>query len=70
MEDLVIAKIDVSRPAGRKIIRELERKKSVELEYPMPAGKTIPLRTAIENGYDRLSRHYGVDMKELSKIKL
>jgi len=33
----VTAKIDISTPAGRKIVRELEKhKKLVKVTYPMP----------------------------------
>lgn len=32
----VIARIDISRPSGRKLVRELEKKRVVELEYPVP----------------------------------
>jgi hypothetical protein len=34
MNNQVIARIDISTPAGRKIARELRGKKSVQLEYP------------------------------------
>jgi hypothetical protein len=31
------AQIDIARPAGRKLVRELETKKFVKMEYPIPA---------------------------------
>lgn len=32
----VIAIIDISRPSGRKIARELQNKRAVKLESPLP----------------------------------
>ncbi len=34
----VIARIDISTPSGRKIVRELENKKAVKIEYPLHEG--------------------------------
>jgi hypothetical protein len=36
MSNKVIATIDISRPSGRKIQRELQNKSVVKLEYPKP----------------------------------
>ncbi|MDR0421427.1 MAG: hypothetical protein LBH72_00240 [Proteiniphilum sp.] len=36
----VMASIDISRPSGRKIVRELQNKKAVKLEYPLPEEDT------------------------------
>jgi hypothetical protein len=71
MENLVIAKIDVSRPSGRKIIRELEGKKSVELEDPMPddiaaaiAGrKTYTIEDVFERIEKKMNAFYGTNIK-------
>ncbi|GAB6011752.1 hypothetical protein [Viscerimonas tarda] len=73
--NIVTARIDVSKPEGRQIVRELESKKSVELDYPMPdelaeaiAGeRTYTMEEAFGALLDRLSIHYGVDMHKLSK---
>jgi CTP-dependent riboflavin kinase len=54
----VIATIDVSRPSGQKIVRDLQNKKAVTLEYPLPEGKTVTLEEAYEKGLDRLSEHF------------
>ena len=35
MNATVIAHIDISRPSGRKIVREIENKRAVKMEYPM-----------------------------------
>lgn len=63
---MVIATIDVSRPAGRKIVRELQNKRTVTLEYP--------LLEEIENAHtheevfsellEDLSEDYDVDMRK------
>jgi hypothetical protein len=65
MNNKVIATIDISRPSGRKILRELQNKRAVTLEYPIPGGKTYTLEDVYEKGLDKLSVHYGVDMRRL-----
>ncbi|MDR1402412.1 MAG: hypothetical protein LBJ60_01740 [Tannerellaceae bacterium] len=66
METIVTARIDVSKPAGRKIARELENKKYVELEYPMIGGISEKNSHKVIFGrfLDRLSEHYNYDMHE------
>ncbi|MDR1811102.1 MAG: hypothetical protein LBR34_12010 [Prevotella sp.] len=68
METNVIATIDVSRPAGRKLVRELESKRCVKLDYPLPdeiAGKRTYTSEEVWGPLlDRLSEHYGVNMRE------
>ena len=65
----VVARIDVSRPAGRRIVRELEGKRVVRIEYPLPikttSEKWYDWDEVRENGINHLSSHYGVDMKVL-----
>lgn len=66
----VIARIDTSIPAGRKIVRELEAKrKGVKLEYPLPdviAGqKTYTVEESFDRCCDILSQNYGVDVRKL-----
>jgi len=65
MNNKVIATIDISRPSGRKILRELQNKSAVKLEYPIPEVKTYTLEDVYERGLDKLSVHYGVDMRRL-----
>lgn len=65
----VIATIDISRPSGRKIVRELQNKRAVKLEYPLPEGKTYTLEEVYEKGLDKLSEHYGVDMRQLKSLE-
>lgn len=67
----VTARINVETPAGRKIVRELEKhRKLVEIDYPLPDVKTCSVNEAYERGLSQLSEHYGVDMRKLkSKLK-
>ncbi|NDV45544.1 hypothetical protein D0T49_00560 [Paludibacter sp. 221] len=64
MNNEVIAHIDISTPAGRKIVRELEKhKKNVKIEYPLPpeiSGKTYSEDEVWEMVENRMSEHYGV----------
>jgi hypothetical protein len=66
----VIATIDVSRPAGRKLVRELEGKRCVELDYPI----TAEMETAIANENNshvtvwkniekKFNEHYGTNIR-------
>ncbi len=72
----VTVKIDVSSPIGRRLLRDLEKhKKVVEIQSEMPVGvdglplKTSTVKEVYERGLDKLSEHYGVDMRKL-KSKL
>jgi hypothetical protein len=71
MNNQVIARIDISTPAGRKIARELRGKKSVQLEYP-PLVEGVQedshdWEDAYEAGLDKLSALYATDMRALAK---
>jgi hypothetical protein len=64
----VIARIDVSTPTGRKIVRELENhKKTVKLEHPLPAKiagqKTYTLEDARLMMEKKLNDYYGTNFK-------
>ncbi|HRZ97059.1 MAG TPA: hypothetical protein P5084_05845 [Paludibacter sp.] len=68
----VIARINVETPAGRKIVRELEKhKKLVQIEHELPLcadglqRETIPSEQVFEEMWDKLSELYGVDMRKL-----
>jgi hypothetical protein len=69
----IIAHIDISRPSGRKIVREIEKKRAVTIEYPLPQDTTNSVNDweeVYEKGLDMLSAHYDVDMRALkSKLK-
>ena len=66
MNNKVTAIIDISRPAGRKIVRELQNKKTATLEYPQPNGiENAPSHEEVFSKLlDDLSEDYGHDMKE------
>jgi len=68
----VTAHIDISTAKGRKIVRELEKnKKIVVVDNPLPVGEDgLPIKTyspeEVENlVWDKLSDHYGVDVRKL-----
>jgi len=68
----VIAKIDISSPTGRKIVRELEKhKRVVEIIYPDPIAQdevieeTITIEEAEEYLWNKLEKSYGVDLRTL-----
>ena len=66
MNNKVTAIIDISRPAGRKIVRELQNKKTVTLEYPRPEGiDDAPSHEEVFSKLlDDLSEDYDHNMKE------
>jgi hypothetical protein len=70
MNNKVIATIDVSRPAGRKIVRELLNKRTVTIQYPLPEGiENAPTHEEVFSKLlDDLSEDYGVDMKKQFKF--
>jgi hypothetical protein len=62
------AKIDISTPAGRKIVKELEKhKKLVKITYPLPVGEdgiteeTFSVDEVFAELDKKLKNHYGVD---------
>lgn len=67
MNNKVIATIDVSRPAGRKIVRELQKKRTVTLEYPTPTGLEEQEWHTVEEVFSevekKLNAHYGTNHK-------
>jgi hypothetical protein len=63
----VTAKINISTPAGRKIVRELEKhKKLVKITYPISLGEdgkteqTYSVEEVFEELDTKLKKHYGV----------
>ena len=69
---IVIAKIDISTPTGRKIVRELEKhKRVVQMIYPEPnplekvIEETITLEEAEEYLWNKLEESYGVELRTL-----
>jgi hypothetical protein len=66
----VTAFINVETPAGRKIVRDLEKhRKLVKIEYPQvdtfDGEKTYTVDEVFDECYDILSDHYGVDVRKL-----
>jgi hypothetical protein len=65
----VTAYIDISKPVGRKLVRELENhSKIVKLNYPEPDSVLVSGYTLEESynlGINKLSELYGVDFREL-----
>ena len=61
------AQIDIARPAGRKLVRELETKKFVKMDYPLPpeiAGQKWFTHDEVFDMVDEiLTEHYGVPIK-------
>ena len=66
---IVTANIDVSRPTGRRIVKDLEKHvKVVSLNYPIADnidGTGYTLEESYNRGLDKLSEHYGVDFRKI-----
>lgn len=67
MSNKVIATIDISRPAGRKLVRELQNQRTVTLEYPLPEEITNQewqdVKTVFKRIEKDLNEHYGTNHK-------
>ena len=66
----VTAKIDISTPAGRKIVRELEKhKKLVKVTYPLPdnfdQNKTYTQQEFENKVKEKFAETYGVKFDEV-----
>jgi len=63
----VTVEVDVTRPIGRKLVRELDGKKHVRIHYPLPDNMETgyTLEESYNKGLDRLSKLYGVDFRTL-----
>jgi len=63
----VTAEIDVTRPSGMRIVKDLENKRSVTLHFLNPGlnGTWHDFEDVNNNALDKLSEHYGVDMRPL-----
>jgi len=66
----VIARINIDSPTGRKLVHEIEKHKKVaEIEYPLP--EELQNCTALSHNevwnkvWDKLSNHYGLDVRKL-----
>ncbi|MEI8086782.1 MAG: hypothetical protein WCG93_11260 [Paludibacter sp.] len=66
----VTARINVDSPTGRKLVREIQKHKKVaEIEYPLPEGMlngtALSHNEVWDEVWDKLSEHYGVDVRKL-----
>lgn len=64
----VTVEIDVTRPIGRKLVRELDGKKYAKVNYPLPdniSGVGYTLEESYNMVMDKMSKHYGVDVRKL-----
>ncbi|GHS97622.1 hypothetical protein FACS189421_04760 [Bacteroidia bacterium] len=61
----VTAKIDISRPSGRRIVRELEKKRTVKIEYPFvgKSEKTYSLDEVFDMGEKIINNYFGTELK-------
>ena len=67
---IATARIDTTKNTGLRTVCELERKTFAKLDYTLIEGITTHrLDDVIEEGWQKLSDHYGVDMKALAKSK-
>ena len=58
--ETVVAHIDISRPSGRKIVREIAKKRAVTMEYLPVQEKTYTIEESFKMMEDILTAHYGV----------
>ena len=71
--DTITAEIDVKSNVGKKIVNiSNSYPKHITINNPLPENfeNAIPIENAINRGYDRLTDHYGVDMRILTKKHL
>ncbi len=63
----VIARINADTPTGRKIIRDLARRRVVKLESPMPeelkSGRTYTVEEVFSKVEEKMNEHYGTNYK-------
>jgi len=65
----VTARINIDTPAGRKLLREIEKHKKVAvIEYPHPTdysdfSNNHSTDEVFDNLMDKLNTHYGTDYK-------
>ena len=64
----VVARIDVTMPIGRRIVRDLEKhKRAVKVEYPLPPEIAGQIWHSDDEVWDmvekKLNDHYGTNYK-------
>jgi len=66
MNATAIAHIDISRPSGRKIVREIENRRAVKVESPMAEmaeQKWVSHEDFWGEMEQKLNAHYGTNYK-------
>jgi len=67
MNATAIAHIDISRPSGRKIVREIENRRAVKMNFPLPTAITEKKTYSHDQVWGEveeiLTKHYGVPIK-------
>jgi len=67
MNATAIAHIDISRPSGRKIVREIENKRAVKMEYPLPAEMARKRTFTVDESFAKVEKilndFYGTNYK-------
>ena len=65
METMVTARIDVSRPVGRKLVHELENKKYVNIEYPFigKSENTYTTEEVFRSAEKIVNDYFGTNLK-------
>jgi hypothetical protein len=66
----VTARINIDSPTGRKLVREIEKHKKVAaIEYPLPEDlqncSALSHNEVWDKVWDKLSIHYGIDVRKL-----
>ena len=61
----VTVKIDVTKPAGRKLVKDLETKKCVKVEYPFvgKSEKTYTHEQVFKSAENVLNEYFGTNLK-------
>jgi len=67
MNATAIAHIEISRPSERKIVREIENRKAVKMEYPLPVETTARKWHTVDEVFamveKRINDRYGTNYK-------
>ena len=62
---IVTAEIDVTRPAGRRIVKDLESKKSVKISYPLigKSENTYTTEEVFRSAEKIVNDYFGTSLK-------
>ncbi len=63
----VTVRVDITKSAGRKLVRELETKKVAKVEYPLPAEisgtNVVTMDELFQEAEDYMNNYYGTNLK-------